>query len=718
MTANPRTCLSCSTPLPEDAIYCHMCGTPTPTSIDRETGAPTVIPVPPGVAARATSERLQTALGPNYEVLHLVGRGGFAEVFAVRDNRLRRELAVKVLRPELVLSDVLLERFRREAEAVAALRHPSIVPIYDVGEGEGLAYIIMPLIKGETLRSRLDRVGRPSLDEAEMILLEAAGALAVAHEEGMVHRDIKPENIMLEGRSSRVLLMDFGIAKAVDASAGELTQSGMIIGTPQYMSPEQAAGEKSIDHRADQYGLAVVGFRMLTGRLPFEGDSTRSVLYRQLVESPPEAHRISVEVPIELSAVIGRAMSKERQDRFPNIEEFAAAVIRFRASHTPIPLSTPTGIRMAAISGLGPAPFADRPSGAAEPPTPPAGSLPAPVPSLSPSADAPIAPPPLRPSAGRRAPPRFRLGRIVLVGLVAGLVGLVLWVGFRSQVSPAATIAADSITKAVAESLLGDSITTGAPTVATRPAPAPARSGEEREGRRRPAPPPPAATPELSRSSCAQLFAAFEWDQAVATCTNDAEAGSAPAQRALGSLYALGHGTPVDYTRAATWWTRAADAGDPEATYLLAELYDNGRGVQRDRERATALYRKAGDTGHLQAQLALGLRYDRGDGAKKDQVESATWYRKAAEQGYVRAQAIMAALYRNGRGVEKDLTESVRWLRMAAATGDAEAQYLLGVSYDKGEGVGRSESEAIKWWELAAAQGHRQSREELRKRGR
>jgi len=196
-----------------------------------------------GFDSAAFQRRVQKAVGAGFEVQRLLGAGGFAAVYAARDAKLKRDVAIKVLRPELLVSASILERFQREAETIAGLRHPNIIPIYQVGEGEGLAWFVMPLVQGETLRATLEREGRLTVEEARRILVEAAAGLAMAHEAGVVHRDIKPENIMLEGRERRVLLMDFGIARALGTSAeGGLTGTGMVVGTPLYMSPEQASG--------------------------------------------------------------------------------------------------------------------------------------------------------------------------------------------------------------------------------------------------------------------------------------------------------------------------------------------------------------------------------------------------------------------------------------------------------------------------------------------
>src|SRR5512135_212219 len=326
MTAEQLVCSTCHTPLPEAAAFCYVCGSPTPTGTSADGGDSATRPSLTSAAAVIdTRKRLERALGPNFQVTDLVGRGGFAEVFSVRDLRLKRDLAAKVLSPELVVNATMLARFRREAEAVAALRHPSIVPIYDVGESGGIAYIVMPLIQGETLRKTIDREGRLPIPEVRRILREIAGALHVAHEAGLVHRDIKPENIMLEGPRQQVLVMDFGIAKALDPESTGMTSSGLIVGTPHYMSPEQASGDP-VDGRSDQYSLAVLGYRMATGGHPFEGETARALLYKQVFESAPPARDRFPDVPQALSDALHRGMAKDPNDRFPTIEDFAAAI--------------------------------------------------------------------------------------------------------------------------------------------------------------------------------------------------------------------------------------------------------------------------------------------------------------------------------------------------------------------------------------------------------
>ena len=321
-------CPKCATPLPADAVFCPRCGASTPTPISGERAASTVrTPNPSG--AEATSARraeLQRALGTAFQVKDLIGQGGFGEVWAATDVNLRRDVAVKVLRQDLVASPSMLERFRREAEAAAKLRHPNIVPIYQVGEAEGLVYFVMPLIKGESLRAVLERDGRLEVAEAVRILTEAASALHEAHEAGIVHRDIKPDNILLEGSQRRVLLMDFGIAKSLEAEDGGLTGTGMVIGTPQYMSPEQASGEKHIDARSDLYSLGVVAYQMLAGRLPFEADSAQGMIVAHITAAPDPIDKVRTGVPEELAAAVMRALAKKPGARWLTAAEFAEAI--------------------------------------------------------------------------------------------------------------------------------------------------------------------------------------------------------------------------------------------------------------------------------------------------------------------------------------------------------------------------------------------------------
>ncbi len=319
MTTPPGRCPACAAPIPEGSVYCPSCGAAAPSGIRQRL-------------------RLQRALGDSFELGRLLGRGGFAEVYSATDLKLKRDVAIKVLHPDLVVSHSLIERFLREAQAVAKLRHPNIIPIYQVGEMDELAYYIMPLIEGESLQACLDRQGSLPIEEARRILLEVSEALAVAHAAAIVHRDIKPDNIMLEGPQRRAIVTDFGIAKALGSGESGLTGTGMVIGTPRYMSPEQAAGEKQIDARSDIYSLGCVAYQMLAGRMPFEGDSAQATIMAHLTSPPEPLQNLRPDVPDHVAAAVMRALAKRPDARWATAGEFAAAIRAPRQASAPTPL--------------------------------------------------------------------------------------------------------------------------------------------------------------------------------------------------------------------------------------------------------------------------------------------------------------------------------------------------------------------------------------------
>src|SRR2546429_3295094 len=241
-------------------------------------------------ADKALATRLSQALGSSYTLEGEIGRGGMGVVFNARDERLKRQVAVKVLPPELAFREEIRLRFLREAETAARLSHPHIVPIHSVGEGrDGLVYFVMAYVDGESLGAKLKRRGRLPPDEARRIMLETADALGAAHALGIIHRDVKPDNILLEGSRGPVVVTDFGIAKALSSSTGSatLTATGVAIGTPHYMSPEQAAGDREIDGRSDIYSLGVVGYQTLAGGVAVPGPPQPGLPIEQVTEPAP-----------------------------------------------------------------------------------------------------------------------------------------------------------------------------------------------------------------------------------------------------------------------------------------------------------------------------------------------------------------------------------------------------------------------------------------------
>ncbi len=283
--------------------------------------------------------KLQTALPERYRVEREAGRGGMATVFLAHDDKHDRQVALKVLHPELA-STLGPERFLREIKVAARLSHPYIVPVHDSGKAGDLLYHVMPFVDGESLRQRLAREGRLALGDALAIAREVAAALDYAHRQQVVHRDIKPENVMLH--EGGALVTDFGIAKAVEAAGSEhITATGVAIGTPTYMSPEQAAGTTTPDGRSDIYSLGCVLFEMLTGKAPFTGPTPQAVITRRFLEVAPSVRSFRPEVPEEVDRAVARALERDPGQRFATAAQFSQALITHTGS-TP-PQVTPTG---------------------------------------------------------------------------------------------------------------------------------------------------------------------------------------------------------------------------------------------------------------------------------------------------------------------------------------------------------------------------------------
>ena len=327
-------CPNCGKVSSDSAAACPSCGHPlTPAAGIVATGALTppdgLIPSVPGAEqVDELAQRLQASIGEHYKVEKPLGAGGFAVVYLVRDLNLKRRLAVKVLSPDLITSKTVLERFRREAETVAQLSHPHIVPLHFIGQKDDLLYLAMECIDGGSLVDRIEKEGKLPADDVVRITSEVASALAYAHKRGVIHRDIKPHNVLIEAETGRTLVTDFGIARTAEGSS--LTASGMLVGTPAYLSPEQVTGAPT-DHRADIYALGVMAYEMLTGQPPFTGPTPTAVLMKRLSESPQPITKLRPDVPPALRDAIDGMLAQNPEERF----QTAMDVVRALGGATP-----------------------------------------------------------------------------------------------------------------------------------------------------------------------------------------------------------------------------------------------------------------------------------------------------------------------------------------------------------------------------------------------
>ena len=283
---------------------------------------------------------VERVLDPTYELDREIGRGGMGIVYRAKDRRLKRTVAIKLLPPELAFRSEIRSRFLREAETAAQLSHPCIVPIYSVDEKDGLVFFVMAFVDGDTLAKRIHDRGALDPTEVRRILREVGDALAYAHAHGVVHRDIKPDNILLEATTNRPMVTDFGIARAISDGSARLTATGIAIGTPAFMSPEQSAGDRDVDGRSDLYSLGVVAYQMLCGELPFTATNTPALLVKHLSERPVPVEQRASNIPPDLARAVMLCLEKNPDDRFASAQAFVTALDSGNVPSLPAPRVT------------------------------------------------------------------------------------------------------------------------------------------------------------------------------------------------------------------------------------------------------------------------------------------------------------------------------------------------------------------------------------------
>lgn len=317
-------CPKCSTEIPDGSPFCTSCGAAT-----GDMSAATV-----SISLLELEDPLLKAireeLAVEYYVEKELGRGGMAIVYKGKENGLERQVALKILPPEMAMAGGTAERFKREARLAAAMDHPNIIPIYRVGQAGNFHYMAMKYVEGRAVDSMVHNQGALPIHVATRILRDAASALAFAHDAGIIHRDVKGGNILVDKNDGRVMMSDFGIARA--AGEASLTASGMMVGTPSFMSPEQC-GAGAVGPQSDQYSLGILGFQLLTGQLPFEAESLVEIIQHHYMTPPPDMREVRKEVPDQLYNVIYKALEKNPNDRFGTTTEMAEALEE-------VPLST------------------------------------------------------------------------------------------------------------------------------------------------------------------------------------------------------------------------------------------------------------------------------------------------------------------------------------------------------------------------------------------
>ena len=314
----PVHCGECQADLPDAARFCLSCG----ARVERAAPDATIDPL---------REALTKAIGFQYQIERLLGRGGMGAVYLAHELALDRDVAIKVLPPEQAGASDVRERFRREARTAARLSHQHIVPLYTFGEVSGLVYFVMGYVKGESLASRLERQGPLDSEAARTLIAGVADALAYAHRLGVVHRDIKPDNVLIDAESGAPLLTDFGIAKATITDAqqttAQLTTAGQLVGTPHYMSPEQAMGQPDVGPASDLYSLGVVAYEIVSGVRPFAGQNPMDVLTQRLTRDPKPLTSVAPEVAPDLAQVIMRCLQRDPANRWPDARSLREALM-------------------------------------------------------------------------------------------------------------------------------------------------------------------------------------------------------------------------------------------------------------------------------------------------------------------------------------------------------------------------------------------------------
>jgi len=647
----------------------------------------------------------------NYKIVEKIGEGGMGEVYKGIDTMLEREVAIKMLRPELSRREDIVERFRSEAIALGRLNHSHIATVYNFGRVDDQYYMAMEFVPGETLDSIIQQHGRLSWRDAVQYAIQALEGLAHAHQSNVIHRDIKPANIIVNGQNT-LKLLDFGIARILQTA--RLTRTKHSIGTPGYMSPEQHQS-KEVDARSDIYAVGIVLYEMLTGQTPFQHDTEYGLVKAVIEDKPKSLRSIDKSIPAPLEKLVLKALQKKPEKRFADAQEFILALRdclaiqdikpklkpkirkvlsnRFINFFQDYPVVVVVGVLLIAGGGFAVRQWVDFPGSPSlvtqQKNTTSLAAL------LNTSIDALPATIPqdqlmlLQNAAGKGdARAQAYLGRMYFNGTGIKQDYATALAMFEKAASQGDATGQNGLGAAYA---LGRGVDKNEATALTWYRKA-AAQGHAR------------AQNNLGYVFENGLGVDKNLPEALGWYLKAANQGFAGAQNHLGQFYADGVMVPKDEAKAFEWYQKAANQGDAAGQNNLGWAYQTGVGVGKNEDKAFVWYQKAADQGYASAQYHLGYMYLKGIGVAQDESKAFAWTQKAAEKGSASAQFNLAFYYGNGNGVAKDLTKATEWYEKAANQGHAEAQATLGAIYLYGQGVPKNTAKAVEWLQKAADQ--------------
>ena len=666
-----------------------------------------------------------------YTLQHPLGTGGMAEVWYA-ENKIGKKAAVKLLLPKLCQDENVSSRFLTEAEVMVKLEHPNIRQVYDYGDIEGRPAIVMEYLEGDDLKARMKSGQRFSDVELKKWWNQLVDALNYTHQKGIIHRDIKPGNIFVF-RDGNIKLLDFGIAKVRESISS--TQTGQKLGTLMYMSPEQVKDSKHIDYHTDAYSLAVTYVHLLTGKKPYDSDTSSDFeISEQIVYKPLDLSGLPVNWRGFLTPYLNKEPDKRPELRYfesisleekPMMDEDEGTIVD---TGKPVLQLNETGLWDSGHETHKPVTSSN------------------PQPKKATSSETP-ATPSTKPEDITPTQPKSKKGLWIGLGIAAAVVLLVLLLKPKTEdpiaIDPdtetynACYSVADyraylsdygrnakhyAEAKAFVDQYVADSITEAQQAIAVAQ-----------------------ALQQADADAQAQLEAEQKEDAAYRKCTTIAACNSYlrvyPNGRYVAEVKAkkaeleekqhedeyeeeptkpsVSSETPEqcydkaeeyydakNYTEAVKWYRKAADQGYADAQCNLGYMYNQGLGVTKSSAEAVKWYRKAAEQGSITAQCNMGYMYEQGLGVSQNYSEAMKWYRKSADQGYARGEYNVGYLYETGKGVSKDYSEAAYWYRKAADHGYAAAQCDLGLLYESGDGVPQNYFEAVKWYRKAAEQGY------------